>query len=168
MDLSFEGSKTVKIDAKSRVALLASFRGALNPNHGNAVVINIAAEGCLVVYRPSEWELRQKSMLQLARERPGNRKARRYVRLLMGSKETVILDVQGRALLPEYLREYAGLTNEAKIIGVVDRLEIWDPGRFREHLQDASLGTLDELEAEFEYGPPPPTDSPAHAAEGSG
>jgi hypothetical protein len=41
----------------------------------------------------------------------------------------------------------------AKVIGCIDKVEIWDPDRFIRHLADASLGTLAELEEEIEYGP---------------
>ena len=89
----------------------------------------------------------------MANKHPGNRRVRRYVRLLLGAKEVVVLDTQGRIVLPEHLRSYAGLTHTAKVIGCIDKVEIWDPGRFQEHLQDDSLGTLAELEEELEYGP---------------
>ena len=55
----FEGSKTSKFDAKGRMAFPASFRNRLDEDHGGAIVVTIASEGCLVVYSPDEWKAKR-------------------------------------------------------------------------------------------------------------
>ena len=55
------------------------------------------------------------------------RNARDFGRLMFSGAADFIPDRQGRVLIPPGLREYAGLDSEATIIGLYDRLEIWNP-----------------------------------------
>ena len=58
-----------------------------------------------------------------------SRTARSFVRLMSGGASDSIPDRQGRVLIPQNLRDYAGLTAEAVIVGVNNKLEIWNPDR---------------------------------------
>ncbi len=46
-------------------------------------------------------------------------------------------DKQGRILIPERLRENVGIRDEAQLVGAIDKIEIWDPARFREAVEGA-------------------------------
>ena len=55
-----------------------------------------------------------------------NPASRRIQRLLIGHATEVDLDSQGRLLVPPLLRDYAGLTKKAMLIGQGKKFEIWD------------------------------------------
>ncbi len=150
MKPSFEGSKTSKLDSKGRMAFPASFRNRLGEDYGCAISVTIASEGCLAVFSPDEWSDKRDEMARMVRAQPRNRRLRRFVRMIVGAKETIVLDKQGRALFSEQLREYAGLDGEAMVVGCLERLEIWDRKRYRAHMDDEELGTLEALEDEFD------------------
>ncbi len=157
----FEGSKTSKFDAKGRMAFPASFRNRLDEDHGGAIVVTIASEGCLVVYSPDEWKAKRAELEEMLRAQPRNRRLRRFVRMLVGAKETIVIDRQGRALIPDHLRLRAGLESDAMVVGCLDKVEIWDGKLYRDHMEDEGLGTLQELEDEFDTAPaasPPDSD----------
>ena len=150
MKPSFEGSKTSKLDSKGRMAFPASFRTRLGEDYGSAISVTIASEGCLAVFSPDEWSDKRDELARMIRAQPRNRRLRRFVRMVVGAKETIVLDRQGRALIPEHLREYAGLDGEAMVVGCLDRLEIWDRERHKAHMVDGELGTFGRLEDEFD------------------
>jgi MraZ protein len=65
--------------------------------------------------------------------------ARAIKRFIFSSAERMEFDKVGRILIPEFLRQTAGLNGEAVVVGVGDYVEIWEPGRWNSqvsHLQD--------------------------------
>ena len=107
------------IDAKKRMAIPAKFRKEL----GKKAVITIGLDKCLVVYPLSEW---QKLAEKLNALPMGQSDARRFARLMFGEASEVEIDSLGRILIPETLKNYAGLKNKVIITGVYNRLEIWN------------------------------------------
>ena len=109
-------------DDKSRISLPAKFRKEM----GTDVVIAPGIDNCLFVFTSQGWKdftdrlSRQDSSSVL---RTDNRTLNR---LVIGRAVEVEVDGTGRMLIPEHLREYAGLTTKATIIGVVNRVEIWN------------------------------------------
>jgi len=72
--------------------------------------------------------------------------ARGFARVMLSGAMEVEFDQLGRVLLPEYLKEYAGIVKNAVITGVFNRLEIWDEARWREYKDKAenNVGDLAE------------------------
>ena len=64
-----------------------------------------------------------------------NREVRKFVRLLYGGASSEVPDKQGRISIPPVLREYASLERDVTVIGAMDRIEIWDSGRWAEFLE---------------------------------
>ena len=120
----FLGEYLHNIDSKGRLTLPAKFRGEL----ARGVVVTRGFEGCLVVYPVDEWE----KLTQKIDSLPHTQKdARMLARLLYSGAGDCIPDKQGRVLLPTYLREFASVDGETMIIGLHNRLEIWNPERWR-------------------------------------
>jgi MraZ protein len=71
---------------------------------------------------------------------------RDYARMLFASAEQGVPDKQGRISLTPSLREYAALTRDVVVIGAMDRVEIWEPTRWREYSASAQekFAELDE------------------------
>jgi len=93
------------------------------------MVVTRGLDRCLLVYPLPEWD-------KLAQRINGlpitQRDARTFTRLIYSGAIHCELDRQGRILLPQYLREYAGIDNESVVIGLYARLEIWNPIRWQE------------------------------------
>ncbi|MDO8424827.1 MAG: division/cell wall cluster transcriptional repressor MraZ [bacterium] len=107
------------IDTKKRMALPAKFRKEL----GAEVVITRGLDNCLAVYPLKEWETISDKLGKLPE---GQLEARGFARIKLAGAMAVELDQLGRILIPEYLKQYAGLTKNVVICGLYNRLEIWD------------------------------------------
>lgn len=115
----FVGEHLHTVDNKGRVALPAKFRETLGPRF----MIARGLDKCLAVYPSEEWAL----VLDTIKALPQNQKeARAYARYFLSGATEVDPDRQGRVLLPQGLREYAGLLKDVYVLGVGNRVEIWD------------------------------------------
>ncbi len=135
----FMGTYTPKLDEKGRLFLPAKFRDRL----AEGLVVTQGQENCLVVW-PSDVFAEEAAR---AASRPmTNKAARRYARVLFAGGDEGKPDKQGRIGIPAHLREYAGLDRDVVVIGVMDRLEIWNPTRWREFQAEAleDFSDLDE------------------------
>ncbi|MFH2063100.1 MAG: division/cell wall cluster transcriptional repressor MraZ [bacterium] len=115
----FIGEFQHSIDGKGRLAIPSKFRQRLA---GKAVVTR-GLDDCLFVYPLAEWK---KVAEKLAALPLSQANSRAFSRLMLAGAVDVEIDSQGRVLLPEYLRQYAGLKKETVVAGLFSRLEIWD------------------------------------------
>jgi MraZ protein len=115
----FIGEYNHAIDEKGRMAIPSKMRTGL----GSGAVITRGIDKCLWVFPKKEWnDLAQKiSSLPLT-----DSNSRAFARMMLSGAMEVEFDSQGRALLPGYLRTYAGLGKNAIVAGLYNRLEIWD------------------------------------------
>jgi MraZ protein len=120
------GTYTPKLDDKGRLFLPAKFRDQLS----EGLVVTRGQERCLTV-----WPMRAFEQLAgQAQEAPVTDKAvRDYTRLLFAGASDDQPDKQGRLTIPPMLREYASLSKDVIVIGVGNRLEIWDSARWQDY-----------------------------------
>lgn len=121
----FLGEFSHTIDDKGRLTIPAKFRDELE----SGVVITRGLDGCLWAYGRSEWEELAEKIAKLPST---NQAARNFSRFMFSSAFDSIPDRQGRILLPQPLRDYAGIQNKTIIIGVKNKLEIWNPAKWTE------------------------------------
>ena len=114
----FRGENQHNIDTKGRIILPPRFRDAL----GGSFIVTRGLDNCLFVYSLAEWQKFEEKVEKLPVTDPD---ARKFIRFFFGGAAEAEIDGQGRALLPQHLREYAGLAKEVVSIGVVNRIEIW-------------------------------------------
>ena len=126
----FIGEYAHTIDAKKRLALPSRFRGEL----GGRVVVTRGLDACLFVYPMKTWEALAEKLGSLPVGEAGTRS---FIRLMLAGAVDTDIDSQGRVLLPEYLKEYAGLGKEVTVAGLFDRLEIWDTAKWSAYKADA-------------------------------
>jgi MraZ protein len=120
----FRGINGVNIDAKGRIVMPTRYRERLQLDSNSAVVLTIdTEERCLLLYPLPEWEEIEKKLAALPSFNPA---ARRIQRLLIGHATDVEMDGHGRILLPPLLREYAGLSKQAVLVGQGKKFELWD------------------------------------------
>ncbi len=120
----FQGHSICSIDNKSRIILPAKFRKYIKPEADNKLIITRGMDQCLLVYPQDEWE---KVKTALTNYNPFNAKQRFFVRQFLLMVNEVELDSQYRVLIPPQLIEFANLKKEAMVLGLLDKLEIWDP-----------------------------------------
>jgi MraZ protein len=113
------GTHRYQLDPKGRISLPKGFRGSFS----DGAYLTLGHDGCVFAFPFTEWERRS----QEVQSRPlSDPEGRAYARLFFGSAESVELDVQGRLLVPQRLRARAEIGREAVVVGVQDRMEIWD------------------------------------------
>lgn len=114
----FVGQYNHSMDAKGRVALPAKFRTELKK-----AVVTKGLDNCLFVYPKKEWD---KLADKLASLPIAKANTRAFSRLMLAGAMEVEFDKQGRIILPEYLRSFAGLKKNVIVAGLYTRLELWD------------------------------------------
>jgi MraZ protein len=124
----FLGQYAHTLDAKGRLTIPARFRSPLE----EGLYLTSGDEPCLVVYTPEEWHELARKIAQIPR---ASRRGRAYSRRLFGSAFEAKLDAMGRVLIPSFLREYAGIENEALVVGVNTFVEIWSPQNWQQAME---------------------------------
>lgn len=133
----FIGEYSHSIDLKKRLAIPSKFRSELK----NKVVVTRGLDKCLFVYPMRVWEELAKKLGTLPMGEAGTRS---FIRLMLAGAVDADLDSQGRVLIPDYLKEYAGLDRNVIIAGLFNRLEVWDEKKWNEYKQGAEKNT-DEI-----------------------
>lgn len=121
----FLGRFENRLDEKGRLSMPAKFR----PRLAEGFVITRGFEQCLTIFPMPEWQTLADN---LARFPVTDQKARALRRVLFAQAADTELDRQGRMLIPEYLREAAGLGADVIVAGMDGYIEIWDVERWRE------------------------------------
>ncbi|MCL4394167.1 MAG: division/cell wall cluster transcriptional repressor MraZ [Chloroflexi bacterium] len=121
----FIGATNNTIDEKGRLTLSAKWRSEL----ASGVVITRGFDKCLFIFPQAKFETMAREI-----EEQGMALAdvRSFARHLSAMAELAEPDKQGRIIIPQNLREFAGLNGEVVVIGVVNRLEVWNPKQYRE------------------------------------
>lgn len=115
----FLGEYQHTVDPKGRVVLPAKFRDRL----ADGCVITKGQERCLYVFPVDRWEEEMAKVNRLPRT---DRRARNFARAFFAGAADQSPDRQGRVQIPQNLREYAGLDKEVTVLGMGDRVELWD------------------------------------------
>ena len=113
------GTHSYTLDPKGRVSLPARFREAF----ADGAWLTIGQDGCLFAFPRGEWERRSD---EVAAFPLSDTAGRAYARLFFGSSDEAKLDGQGRITIPQRLREAVGIRKDVVVLGVRDRMEIWD------------------------------------------
>lgn len=143
----FRGINGLNIDAKGRIVMPTRYRERLQLDSNSQVVLTIdTEERCLLLYPLVGWEEIERKLAGLPSFNPA---ARRIQRLLIGHATDIELDTQGRVLLPPMLRDYAGLSKRAVLVGQGKKFELWDEAHWDERrsqwLQEESTTGEGEL-----------------------
>ncbi|OHA42255.1 MAG: division/cell wall cluster transcriptional repressor MraZ [Candidatus Taylorbacteria bacterium RIFCSPLOWO2_12_FULL_47_20] len=113
------GEFTHALDDKNRLSLPSKFRKEL----GKEVVVTPGLDGCLFVFSASAWKSVVEKFSKTSMLRSDSRNFGRY---LLGGAASVSVDSIGRILLPDYLKDRAELLDKVVILGVENRLELWN------------------------------------------
>jgi MraZ protein len=122
----FRGRFVHTIDTKGRISIPSGFRMELERRSQRAPILTNAF-GCLHLYPFEDWCEVERKIVENETE---DLDFQAFQRMMISGATECPIDKQGRLLLPQYLREHAGLEREVTIAGVGPRIEIWDKARF--------------------------------------
>ena len=121
---TFTGQYDFVIDSKNRINIPSIFRKQLNKSDKNTFVITKGIDHCIWVYPLGEWEKIEKELSQLSSLSKTNRI---FLRNHLRHAKIVSSDDQGRLILTKNLIQYANILKDITIIGVLNKIEIWNP-----------------------------------------
>src|SRR6201986_3394444 len=120
------GQYESKVGVKHQAGLPKRFRDTL----GDKLIVTKGFENCLIVVSETNW----KTLLEGTEGKPFTNKATRELqRFLLGNATYVELDGQGRFVIPEYLRNFAGIKEEVIFAGIQRFIEVWDKKKWDDH-----------------------------------
>ena len=133
----FMGEYNHTIDAKGRLIIPARFRELL----GEEFILTKGLDGCLSIYPMDAWEAFETKLRALPLT---NNTARTFTRFFVAGATNCELDKQGRILVPQTLREFAGLEKEVVLTGNLDRIEIWSKEKWSENCNYDDMDNIAE------------------------
>ena len=123
INLSFTGEYEYSLDKKNRLIIPARFRKALSQVNDKTFVITKGLDNCLVLYTINEWNNVEKQLGQLSTIREKNRN---FIRNIVRHAAYLKYDGQGRVAIPSSLLSYSKIKKEVILIGMINKIEIWD------------------------------------------
>ena len=132
----FVSNTTLRLDAKGRVSIPASFRSVLTRDGFDGLYCYPALDQPAV--DAGGRALLAEIEALIARFPPYAGQREEFLVALYGRSETVRIDGEGRVVLPDDLKSHAGITDAAAFVGLGHKFQIWEPQRFRAHLAQAT------------------------------
>jgi len=133
------------LDSKNRVTVPAKLRMEL----GEKPVLTRGLDHCLFIYPNRDWQLFMEKLNKLPL---GQAKARNFKRFILSGASEIDIDEMGRVLIPEPLKKYSGLKKEVVIIGVGDRIELWNEDMWNKYIETAEKESESLAEGLSEFG----------------
>lgn len=124
------------LDAKGRLIIPAKLREELGDNF----FITKNVDSCLAIYPENEWQKFKEKLDTLPKI--SSEAARRLRRFYFGNSQLLEADKQGRVLIPQTLRDFAGLTKDVTLVGVDDHVEIWDQESWNKYNEENNIDDI--------------------------
>lgn len=141
----FSGAYAHSVDNKGRTVIPAKFRARL----GERFYLTRGINGCLWMLSEEQWREFQKA---IAPKSVFDTRALKLERFFVGCAVECAPDAQGRILIPQHLREYAGIESEIWIVGLTNKVEIWADDRWRKLNEEISEEELRQIGLELDSG----------------
>lgn len=144
----FRGTSAISLDAKGRIAIPTRYREELQECCDRQMILTVAVDekcvgepGCLWLYPLPEWEKTEQTIMRLPTL---NKMAVQLRRFFIGNASECEMDTQGRLLLPEKLREFAGMQKNVMLVGQLNKFEVWNEAAWQAKEQHWMDGTDNE------------------------
>ncbi len=137
----FYGEYNHGIDRKGRLILPARFREVCKEQSIDKFFITRGLDKCIFMFTEEEWRIQERKFKGLSFTKQESRK---FNRLFFSGAVEILPDKQGRFIIPTYLKHYAGISKEAIVIGVSNRIEIWDSEIWKQFFRNSS-GTFEQV-----------------------
>ena len=143
---TFTGEFTFSIDSKNRINIPAPLRKQFSSKDKKTFVVTRGIDPCTWIYPINEWNFIQNELKQLSSLSKTNRT---FLRNHLRHANILSFDSQGRFVLPQSLIDYSSIKKDVTIIGVLNKIEIWNPNLLRkidksDEIDDQSYEELSE------------------------
>jgi len=119
----FRGSFEHSVDSKGRVSVPSRFRDILAERYEGKLVLTMDFDKCVMAYPLEEWERVEEKIKALPQSQ---KEVKDYMRYVFSNAAECELDKQGRILIPPALREGARISKNVMVVGLLNKMEIWD------------------------------------------
>lgn len=144
----FRGSSPAKIDDKGRLKIPTDFRRFLEDRYGPDLFVTSVIGDSALLYPLQVWEEVEARLGAVPSSDPVKK---RFLERVNYFGQQSQLDVQGRLLIPQILRESAGMNGDVVVTGQLDHLVVWNRDRFVARLDEQPF-TEDDYRALSSYG----------------
>jgi len=131
----FYGEYKHSIDRKGRLILPAKFRENCKEYSIEKFFITRGLDRCIFMFSEDEWRTQEQKFKSLPFTK---QETRSFNRMFFSGAVDVVPDKQGRFMVPTYLKEYANIKRDTIVIGVSNRIEIWDKKSWNEFYSNSS------------------------------
>jgi MraZ protein len=128
---SFKGSYSYSVDSKGRINIPAKLKKYVSPEANDTFVVTRGFEKCLFLYPLDEWNALENSIRELT---SSNSQHRFITRTLLQYATESQLDGQSRITIPKELMQFAGIEDQVLIVGVLERIEVWNPKEYEKYM----------------------------------
>ena len=136
--MRFLGNSEAKIDAKGRVFLPSTFRKQLQTATEECLIMRKDTyQSCLVLYPESVWNEQMNDLR--SRLNRWNAKHQMLFRQFVADVEIVTLDNNGRFLIPKRYLKLVNISQDVRLIGMDDTIEIWPKEALEQPFMDIEL-----------------------------
>lgn len=147
-DYNFTGEFSCTLDTKNRLNVPSGIRKMISPDANNTLVFAPGFEkNTLILYPQDEWKILTNGFKQF---KINDKAAQQFIRRFVGSAHTVTMDSQGRIMLPQRTLQLAQIKSDILFLGMVNKLEVWNPENYNAYTEASGLG-LDDLLEEIDF-----------------
>ena len=140
----FMGTSYNSIDEKNRMIVPSKLRAGL----GTRCILTKGLDRCLYIYTTDDWEKQMEKISQLPETAP---KVRAYIRHFCSNAAECEFDRQGRIIIPQELKAYAGIEKELVTMGAMSKIEVWSRDVWDAPDNDSKMENEDFAKALAEY-----------------
>ncbi len=126
----FRGIFHNSVDDKGRMSIPARFREQIKSEHEQPLVLTLGFDQCLFLYPMDAWKKIEEKLSSLDTL---NAEVRQFQRTIMKASDEVEIDQQGRIMISPVLRKEAGISKGVAIVGMLNRIEIWDKQKYENY-----------------------------------
>jgi len=135
------GNYPTKIDDKGRIKIPTAFRQLIEKEYGNQLYITSIDGGNVLIYPMEVWTELIRKLARLPSMEPVKIK---FLSRTNYFGQIAAMDKQGRVLIHQLLRESAQMVGEVAVLGITDRLEVWNKKLYAEHIETHPLTEKDK------------------------
>ena len=137
----FYGEYIHSIDRKGRLILPSRFREVCKESGVERFFITRGLDKCIFMFSSDEWRIQEQKFKGMSFTK---QESRSFNRMFFSGAADVMPDKQGRFIIPSYLKDYAHIKRETVIIGVSNRVEIWDKNMWEEFYKNSN-GSFEQI-----------------------
>ena len=141
--MSFTGEYNNSLDQKNRLSVPVKYRKSLSAANDKTFVICKGFDLNLLLYPVEEWKIVEEQLISLSSIRDINRN---FIRNIVRHANYVKYDSQGRIAIPDILLKYSNITKDVLVIGMLKKIELWDPKTLDKF--ESKKGSLDNNDFE--------------------